>query len=708
MKEYMDIALRYKNSLMMNVRVSPQEAWGTQQAFVMTLVNHLEGLGYTLSLPTQKALSHLDLAVLKHHSREWLDMVKAYTKASYAYNPLYPNFPEEYLGKSLSDYEVSEDPFGNMAFFGYRTNVLSSLRYAKKPTLLRIASVDILSEIFQSLLKGVSAWSDTDKETVVRLLDGAIKNPSAYVNQGMTNRENMAFVLAKTGWAHGIPDNAVITDALRIGAVLNNGDPSLGTATKMRFARPQRRELVRYMEQAAQGKEDAMLESMIQRRGMWLRFGEQLHVGEFKNALAVTSIFNRLRNDPTLKTFNAQVEDKFARGDVMEAVSLLVQRPGQFARQLVQCVRHECADVDGIEKAWAQVVDKVPTSLLVNVYSSLHDISDINMVFPKGRIDRAKIYGREHAALEQSVAERFSVLIKESLLRRFGDMPSMGKVYIDSALKNVPIPSAHRESSRALKTIPRGSRLALPDGDVLRSFVYWTEKTADGTAGSHRLDVDLSAVMLNRTFEPVGECSFASRGQGIIHSGDILSAPEGATEFVDVEFSKLPANVRYVMVMLNSYSGVPFAEMPECFMGWLNVDHAITLDASASGYYGRRTHTKECADLAANIDKIENRIDVTYESNSVVMGVIDVEQRQLLWLDVPAGADRTASSMYEKIADMIKVYEQRYRVSMYDLLSWHAAARGECVDTIVDDTVKVLDMNTVYDTLRVQEEFLFG
>jgi hypothetical protein len=67
-----------------------------------------------------------------------------------------------------------------------------------------------------------------------------------------------------------------------------------------------------------------------------------------------------------------------------------------------------------------------------------------------------KLAGGE--ALDKFIA-RF---VRDTLVMRFKSLPSLGKVYVDEALRTQNVPFAQRSASKALRTLSRGSRLALP------------------------------------------------------------------------------------------------------------------------------------------------------------------------------------------------------------------------------------------------------
>ena len=55
-----------------------------------------------------------------------------------------------------------------------------------------------------------------------------------------------------------------------------------------------------------------------------------------------------------------------------------------------------------------------------------------------------------------------------------------------------------------------------------------------------------------------------------MHSGDITEAPEGASEFIEIDLSTVAA--RYIVPQVNVYAGEGFEEVAESFFGFMERD----------------------------------------------------------------------------------------------------------------------------------------
>jgi hypothetical protein len=129
---------------------------------------------------------------------------------------------------------------------------------------------------------------------------------------------------------------------------------------------------------------------------------------------------------------------------------------------------------------------------------------------------------------------------------------------VDPAVLDVALPLSGKAAEDGFAVLPRGSRAAVT-GELLRFFTYWRQT-------SRRTDYDLSVLLLDEDFQPAGQVSWTNyRLDGVVHSGDLTDAAEGATEFIDV-----PLGMRgsYVVPQVNIYSGESFEEVAESMFGY--------------------------------------------------------------------------------------------------------------------------------------------
>jgi hypothetical protein len=128
---------------------------------------------------------------------------------------------------------------------------------------------------------------------------------------------------------------------------------------------------------------------------------------------------------------------------------------------------------------------------------------------------------------------------------------------------SLAVPLSSRSTPAGFGVVPRGSVVPVA-GDRLRFFVYWRQ-------AEWRTDFDLSALLLDDDFAPAGHLSWTNLTTlGGVHSGDITEAPEGASEFIEIDLSTVQA--RYIVPQVLVYAGEGFAEVAESFFGFMERD----------------------------------------------------------------------------------------------------------------------------------------
>ena len=283
------------------------------------------------------------------------------------------------------------------------------------------------------------------------------------------------------------------------------------------------------------------------------------------------------------------------------------------------------------------------------------------------------------------MSEKVVEIIHKALVGRFAKLPPLGRTFVDPDLKMQMVPFALRSASRALRTIARGSWIALPECSTLRFFVWWKD-------GESRTDIDLSAAFLDEDFNFKTTVAYYNlREMGCTHSGDITSAPKGASEYIDVNIDTARKQGRYVVMVLNSFTQQPFKDLPECFAGWM------ARSAPNSGeVFEART--------------VQDKIDITSEKTVSVPVLFDLENRAAIWMDLAlksTSAINNVRANTKGIATMAKALATLPKPTLYDLFSFHVEARGQASSREEAETVFSLREGvTPFDQDRILSEFL--
>src|SRR5262249_28822408 len=399
---------------------------------------------------------------------------------------------------------------------------------------------------------------------------------------------------------------------------------------------------------------------MLGRREVWKRLGRELRPGDYKEKYPNTlKAFDVVRNDEPFETFNGKVEAALIRGDAPTIANLLSQRPGDFTRRLDHSLRAAGQDWRRVWEGFAGVAQKASTPVLLQAYAHfLHrnEGADHRAFFPKGAVSKVQVSEKALPHLDQEVTDHVIGTIRHTLIERFSALPSLGPVYIDGRLQQQFVPFAQRSASKTLRTIARGSRLAMPDSKVARFFVWWMEPKGQ------RTDIDLAAVLFDQDFKRLADLSYYNLKQwGCAHSGDVTSAPNGACEFIDADTDQLTEQgVRYVQMVIYSYTQQAFKDLPECFAGWMG----RTAVQSGEVFEGRT---------------VQDKIDIAGDTTVNVPLILDLNERQVIWADIALksrGAINNSLRNEDNLAKMGKALANLRKPTLYDLFSMHATGRG--------------------------------
>ena len=250
------------------------------------------------------------------------------------------------------------------------------------------------------------------------------------------------------------------------------------------------------------------------------------------------------------------------------------------------------------------------------------------------------------------------------------------------------MPFARRSAGKVLRTLTRGSRVPLPVGPTLRLFIWWTN-------GTGRTDIDLSAAVFDERYQHVETIAFYKlKDAWACHSGDIVDAPAGAAEFIDVDVARCrKAGGRYVVMCVNSYSEQPFCDLPECAAGWM----ARSAPGSGEAFEPRT---------------VVDRLDLAAATRCCLPAVFDLAASELVWADlslrkVPRFANTVRANL-GGVGAMLRAITTLRKPDLFTLFALHAAARGGRVDRPEGaDAVFAVDRGlTPFDHDRIAADFL--
>ena len=433
---------------------------------------------------------------------------------------------------------------------------------------------------------------------------------------------------------------------------------------------------------------------MLRWKDRWIRLGERLHPGDYTKRFPQTfAAFDVLRNHRPFETFNAAVERHIAAGDSDSAVALLRSRPGELTRRLDHLLRSASRPAAVVD-AFVSVAGNVATPVLLQAmahFSCRSEPRELRIFFPKGDVAKVQAIPDNLPPLPEGAAVAVAGICKAALLDRFAKLPPLGRCFLDRRLEDFMVPFSQRSAAKSLRTLVRGSRLSMPDCRVLRFFIWWRN-------GRARTDIDLSAALYDGDLKYVDVVSYYNlKNFGGCHSGDIVDAPQGAAEFIDMDLERTKAQgVRYIVMSINSFTMQSYCDLPECFAGWMS-----RMDANSGEIFEARS--------------VRDKVDIASNTRVCLPAVFDLVEQRVIWMDLALKCPPFCGPRWNNVANnlsgvslMLRAILGLRKPTLHLLFRLHIEARGTVAATREDaDTVFSLDDGlTPFDLDRISAEYL--
>ena len=462
----------------------------------------------------------------------------------------------------------------------------------------------------------------------------------------------------------------------------------------MPMSRPLRRALLQLLEEMSWQN---LMDDMLRHQSWWVWVGEFLHPHEYhKRFPQVAEAFKIIRkkgpNGEKAKahlTFHGKLEEAIDEKDVETLVQLLGKRPGEFARRLDHLLRLAGANehaLDTVVETFKRNITKYSTPVLATLLNHLPQRKEqlpFRIYWPKGSVSRGISAKDERRPLPERVIDDCFDAIEKELLSRFANCEMWQACLLDRALKQVIVPFNERTASPGAVDLPRGSSMKIDSSKTLRLFLHWCEPEKDGTT----TDLDLSVGFYDDKWQYLGVCSYyqlaftsadgsfyegshVEEGKWIAKSaGDFVEAPypDGATEFIDLHCKNAADfGIRYAVMVVNSYAGLPFSELERAFAG------LMVRDDPKGKHFDPRT--------------VELKFALRGENGIFMPLVLDIQEKRLHWLDVFSkgklmmnNVESSNKAIQIICPQQIEYFQSGTRMNMYQLSLLHAAARSKKV-----------------------------
>lgn len=407
-------------------------------------------------------------------------------------------------------------------------------------------------------------------------------------------------------------------------------------------------------------------ENMNPKRGMWVRMIRALRMGEYsrkKGMEHLAEIIDVFYNQ-SYSTWQGRVDKARIENDADKTLGLLKERPGLFARGLFATMLRFGSK--RVLAAFDKIADKLPARLLLslgNAAESYFDFNATRLARPitggTVSIESNKLLALYNETERQKMASDVMDVYKESMTRRFAAQKTGAKtIYIDPALYKIPVGVGDRATTiQDTSCALMGTRFQV-EGDAVRLFLQWGK-------GLHAqpLDMDLSCrITFNNN--TTAECAFYNLScVGAKHSGDIRSIPEmvGTAEYIELSMPDLlAAKAKYVMFTCNAYSCGTLS--PNLVVGWMDSAYPMQLSEETGVAYD-----PSCVQHMV-------RISESNLSKGLVFGVLDVEKREIVWLEMPFTSQTLQGADSVSIEILLNKLEAKLTIG--ELLDWKAMAQN--------------------------------
>jgi len=587
----------------------------------------------------------------------------------------------------------------NIVSDGYRTVYQSPMSAAHLSHLIAIDAVndEDINTLVQNIIGSNSALSPMNHEVLqVFINDRNIESIKDILPEQIPFKEVVSYVttlLLKKGSDRKEVISCMGTyfrtakDVMRLAEDINMSEDN----DKFVLSNSRRKLLVELLKDIKNPDED-----MVKERDKWVALNMSVHFGTFKRKFPdmFASVDRAMNRPETIKTFEGKLESAILTKNINSVLDLLKSRPGVFARNMDHIVRKFPEHTENICGAFKEVGSSVSKRVLITLYnnfqSRLNGFEGTRVFINKRGFTqsieskRAEIPEDDSRAVLNTIEE----CIKHSLKVDSGAKT----LWIDPQLYDYKVPLRMRSTKNTLHKAERGSTIdysSHPNTDIMRMFIYWKE-----TQESGRVDLDLSGLFLDENFDKIGECAYYdlyNDDLDVAHSGDITSAPNGASEFIDINLHA-NKNVRYVVMYVNSFTNQSFDNFDAfCGVMFLNNDNV---------------------DKLYQPESVSERFDLTNDAKAVLCYIYDVKHKKMIWADMNRhtksasnlGSER--NSIMENVTYLIN--ESESALSMGRFLELYAESNGiEVVDDSRKDSAeRQIDNNIINDTDVFTKEWL--
>jgi hypothetical protein len=606
----------------MAIKGEPVTKIDPKNTALATVVSNLAYYGYALNKTALAALASLDELELEAFWDDTKPVLAELSKENRSIDKfvVFKNFPREVLDMEDAEYTMRQVliynglPYDAVA---EKAEPRAPLGDIKRLKVLSLADERTGDRIFSDLMSLNNRWSDNQIVWAKRLIGlrnvldlddfGFKENGIALIVEHFDTKE----FRVSTG-----------TDVLRLAAGLSEADVSLRTKPKFRsFNRPERRKLLAMMDASKNLADD-----FAARPEQFKRLLERLRPGDyaFDN---VKAAYDGLYNK-SVRSFSALVDPQ---EPVEETLDIVATRPGEFLRRF-----HHFYDLFGSTAAerMVGVLDKLTSRQLVNFRAYLGSINSRSTLIypPKANWARAQIAQNKKGKIAEHDLKMLDDAIGEELRSRMEKAFPEG-IALGEDTDRVKL----QTNDQKLAEYGRGTRFPIPDDvNYIRTASFW-QMSVHGW-------FDNGWNFFDENWKSMGVCSWEFdhskfKSGAAVFSGDPMNSgnSEGkATQLIDLYLDQLKAKgVRYAVWNILCYSRIKFSDTDGEVMGLLQWG-----DQPNKGKLITPSLCQMVFPLKA-------------DAMASFIAYVDVETRELVYMDAPLRADVSGASHNGKALETV-------------------------------------------------------
>ena len=540
----------------------------------------------------------------------------------------------------------------------FRTSDFVHTGQASKLKELRLFVLDDLHKLFRTLLTSPTPLDASQRDTLNILLKQfplpnsvsiTMKETAVCVIKSLTEQDRyeeagrlihtptdiLRFLwYEKTGLAQIIEPKTLIANASRLyssmwedSAIRKNAKENMKENLKLHYGRERCRQVALWFNALPMSAAEAA-ENMNPKRGIWVRFIRALRLVEYSHRPGFEHLHEILDSfhHQDYTTWQGAVDKAQNDGDKGRLFNLLMQRPGLFARSLFSTMLR--FGPDETLKAFRTAADsKLPARLFLSLANAAELYFDPEMSRQAKPITGGVVELYPHPLLKNYTKEERDKMVlaiqkeyQAALSSRFAAVPHTNRtIYIDPSLFDIPISIGDRSATiQDTSCALTGTRFPV-EGDTIRLFMHW----GSGLPAQH-LDMDLSARIIYANGN-VRDCAYYNlRFPGARHSGDYQYIPDqvGTAEYIDLDIPILAKyGAKYAVFTSNAFTDGSIE--PNTIVGWMDSAIPMKIDRHTGVAFD-----PSCVQHHVRIS--ENRL-----SKGLVFGVLDIEKRTIIWLEMP-------------------------------------------------------------------------